>query len=292
MSVNSSALLSPPPSAQPSTERPAEPLSPPSVLVTGADTGVGQHLAGRLAASGWLVLAQASTGARGVEAVERLVRAGADPLRLESAGASFTDLDDVARLARAVEQRHPGLDLLLHAAHVGPRERRVLTSDGHEQTFQVNYLAPYLLTRLLTGALGKARGRVVSVSSTLHRGASLAWSDLTRTRGYTPLAAYGQAALALTMFTRELAERQPDEVTAISVDPGSDDPDVVRMHRWARTPVEHAGDIVVQLSLPGLLVRNGAFYEGLLPGQVATAVEDERARARLWRASDRLTGLG
>jgi len=167
----------------------------------------------------------------------------------------------------------------------------VLTEDGHEQTFQINYLAPFLLTRLLAGALCKARGRAVAVSSTLHRGASLAWGDLTRTRGYTPLAAYGQAALALTMFTRALADTQPDELTAISVDPGSDDPDVVRMHRWATTPVDHSSDIILQLSSPTMLVRNGAFYEGLLPGQAASAVGDQRALARLWRVSDRLVGL-
>jgi len=278
-----SALLSPSASA---------PLLPPSVLVAGADDGVGHALAGRLASAGWLVVAHADTPARSAAAVERLVRAGADPLRLEAVSASYADLGEVAGMARRIEQCHPALDLLLHTGHIGPKERRVLTAAGQERTFQINYLAPYLLTRLLTGALCKARGRVVSVSSTLHRGASLAWSDLTRTRGYTPLAAYGQAALALTMFTRTLAERQPDELTAISVDPGSDDPDIVRMHRWATTPVDHASDIVVQLSSPTLLVRNGAFYEGLLPGEVAAMVKDERARDRLWRASDRLIGLG
>jgi len=268
------------------------PLSLPVVLVAGADRGVGHALAGRLAAEGWLVLVHAHTAERSAEALERLVQAGAEPLRLEAVSASFADLDEVAGMARRIEQRHPALDLLLHTAHVGPHERRVLTVDGQEQTFQVDYLAPYLLTRRLTGALRKARGRVVSVSSTLHRGASLAWSDLTRARGYTPLSAYGQAALALTMFTRALAEQQPDELTAISVDPGSDDPDVVRMHRWATTPVEHSSDIIAALSTPAMLVRNGAFYEGLLPGQVATAVEDARARDRLRLVSDRLTGLG
>ncbi|HEX4251016.1 MAG TPA: SDR family NAD(P)-dependent oxidoreductase [Pseudonocardia sp.] len=283
MSAHSSTL--------PSPSSLSAPLAPPAALVAGADGGVGHALASRLAAQGWLVLAHAATPARSAEVVERLVKAGAEPLRLEAVSASFTDLDEVAWMARHIEQRHPALDLLLHTAHAGPSERRVLTANGHERTFQVNYLAPYLLTRLLTGALRNARGRVVSVSSTLHRGANLAWSDLTRARGYTPLSAYAQAALALTMFSRALAEQQPDELTAISVDPGSDDPDVVRMHRWATTPVEHSSDIIMQLSTPAMLVRNGAFYEGLLPGQVATAVEDSRARARLRLVSDRLTGL-
>jgi hypothetical protein len=79
---------------------------------------------------------------------------------------------------------------------------------------------------------------------------------------------------------------ESNDFTAISVDPGSDDPDVVRMHRWASTPTDHAADIITQLSSPTLAVRNGAFYEGLLPGVAAAVVEDVRALARLWRLSE------
>jgi NAD(P)-dependent dehydrogenase (short-subunit alcohol dehydrogenase family) len=155
-----------------------------------------------------------------------------------------------------------------------------------------HYLAPFLLTRMLAGPLNRAHGRVVSVSSRLHRGASLVWTDPARAKGYTPLVAYGQAMLAVTMFTRALVELESNDFTAISVDPGSDDPAVVRMHRWARTPADHAADIITQLGSPTLVVRNGAFYEGLLPGAAAAIVEDVRALARLWQLSERLVELG
>lgn len=145
---------------------------------------------------------------------------------------------------------------------------------------------------MLAGPLNRAHGRVVSVSSRLHRGASLVWTDPARAKGYTPLVAYGQAMLAVTMFTRALVELESNDFTAISVDPGSDDPAVVRMHRWARTPADHAADIITQLGSPTLVVRNGAFYEGLLPGAAAAIVEDVRALARLWQLSERLVELG
>jgi NAD(P)-dependent dehydrogenase (short-subunit alcohol dehydrogenase family) len=237
------------------------------------------------------VIVHADTAEPGDQAVERLVKAGAEPLRLEAVSADFARLSEIARMARQVGERYPRLDLLLNTAHTVPGQRRVLTEDGNERTFQTNYLAPFLLTRMLAGPLHNAYGRIVSISSILHRGARLDWTDLTRTKGYTPLAAYGQAALALTMFTRTLAERASNEFTAISVDPGSEDPDVVRMHRWATTPAEHSADIITQLSSPGLTVRNGLFYEGLLPGTTAASVEDPRVQARLWRMSDRLLGL-
>jgi len=263
-----------------------------AALVTGAGGGVGQVLAGRLVASGWTVIVHASTADAAQNAVKRLVKAGAEPLRLETVSGDFAQLGEVARMAGEVAQRYPSLDLLVNAAHTGPAERRALTEDGHERTFQLNYLAPFMLTRLLARPLNRAHGRVVSVSSTLHRGASLSWADPTRTKGYTPLVAYGQAMLAVTMFTRALEELEANDFTAISVDPGSDDPEVVRMHRWATTPADHAADIITQLSSPTLVVRNGAFYDGLLPGATAAIVEDARALARLWHLSERLVELG
>src|SRR5882757_766189 len=212
-----------------------------AALVTGAGGGVGQVLAGRLVASGWTVIVHASTADAAQNAVKRLVKAGAEPLRLETVSGDFAQLGEVARMAGEVAQRYPSLDLLVNAAHTGPAERRALTEDGHERTFQLNYLAPFMLTRLLARPLIRAHGRVVSVSPTLHRGASLSWADPTRTKGYTPLVAYGQAMLAVTMFTRALEELEANDFTAISVDPGSDDPEVVRTHRWATTPASRRG---------------------------------------------------
>ena len=158
-------------------------LSSRSALVTGADGGVGLALAGQLAAVGWTVIVHTDTAEAGDQAVERLVRAGADPTRLQVVSADFTRLGQVARMARQVSEWHPGLDLLVNTAHTVPGQRRVLTEDGHERTFQTNYLAPFLLVRLLSGPLIKVHGRIVSRSSILHRGARLAWTGLTRAEG-------------------------------------------------------------------------------------------------------------
>lgn len=76
---------------------------------------------------------------------------------------------------------------------------RVLTKDGHEQTVQVNYLAPYLLTRLLEDTLDRSEvSRVVNVSSSLHRGGRINWNDLNWKRPYNRGTAYAQSKLAVT----------------------------------------------------------------------------------------------
>src|SRR5262249_56019931 len=72
---------------------------------------------------------------------------------LEYYQADFSALDDVRRLAEAIEAKHDRLELLINNAGIGPTTRgkvkREASRDGHELRFAVNYLAPFLLTHLL-----------------------------------------------------------------------------------------------------------------------------------------------
>src|SRR5258708_2667874 len=149
----------------------------------------------------------------------RLMAGGVDPAHLDLAVADFARLSDVADLARYVSRRYRRIDVLVNnAAVVGPGTRTV-TNDGNELTFQVNYLAPALLTGLLTPQLRAGGGRMIAVSSCLHRTVTIDWADPQHRRSYWPTSAYAQSKLALTMFTRALAQQQSD-VTAVSVHPG------------------------------------------------------------------------
>lgn len=253
-------------------------------VVTGAAGDLGRLVAARLAESGWSVVLHADTAEDAEAAVEKLVKDGAEPLSLHTAAADLTRLGDARRLAAELAERHPALGLLVHAAHAGPAERRRLTPDGHERTFAVDYLAPFVLTDGLRGSLTAGCGRVVTLCSSLHRGAGIAWADPTRAKGYTPLAAYGQATLAVTMFTRSLAA---SGISAICVDAGSDDPRIAGVRGSDSTPAEHASDIVTRLCPPAL-VRDGAFYLGLLPAETAASVDDPGALERLWRLTEKL----
>lgn len=263
-----------------------------TALVTDAEDGVGYDTARRLALEGWTVVVHARTAEGGEEAVQRLLTAGAEPMRLDMAVADFASLGSVARMARRVTETHPVLDLLVNTAGIAAAERRLLTEDGNERTFQVDYLAEYLLTRLLEGPLSKAgRARVVNLSSTLHRGGSLQWTDINRDRRYTPLAAYSQAMLAMTMFTKALSERLPDGLTAVCVDPGTADRAALRMHGSAVRPNHDAADPVLRLCTVDEKVCNGAFYADVRSASAAVLVSDDRAVTRLWKLSERLTSL-
>ena len=104
-----------------------------------------------------------------------------------------------------------------------PSSRHVqVTAEGHERTWALNVLAPFLLTQLLADRLRSApAGRVVNVSSAAHRTGRIDLADLERSRVYSAYGAYGQSKLALLLLTYEWALRfQGSPVTVNALHPG------------------------------------------------------------------------
>jgi NAD(P)-dependent dehydrogenase (short-subunit alcohol dehydrogenase family) len=259
-----------------------------TVLVTGATDGIGYETARDLVFAGATVIMHARSRECGEEALARLVKIGAEPLRLHLLVADFTRLGEVAELSKQVADLVPTLHLLINnAATAGPAQR-TLTEDGNELTFQVNYLAPYLLTRELAGMIAKAHGRVVNVSSALHRGGRVDWSDLTRAHNYTPLTVYAQSKLAMTMFTRSLADYSPRALTAVSVHPGVFDTAMLPLYGHVGRPASDGAAILVRLCAPSTALVNGGYYEQLELAAPAELVGNPRARTRLSRLSAQL----
>lgn len=259
-----------------------------TVLVTGASEGIGYATARRLADEGATVFVHATDQQRGDDAIVRLIKGGAEPLRLHLVVADFTRLTSIANLTDQIAREIPALDVLVNNAAIAGPERRTYTGDGHEVTFQVNYLAPYMLTTALIDRITKVHGRVLNVSSPAHLGGNLGWADLARTRFYSPLAVYAQSKLALTMFTRSLAEATSGDLTAISVHPGVFHTEQVRTNEDAGQAVSDTTAILTMLSAQETTVVNGGYYEGRHPARAAALVDNARARRRLAILSKRL----
>ncbi|MFC3505260.1 SDR family NAD(P)-dependent oxidoreductase [Micromonospora krabiensis] len=265
---------------------------PGTALVTGATSGIGREVARQLAVEGWQVLLHARTDGEGREALRGLAESGVDPERLEPVVADFARLSQVRSVAAAVAARPGGLRLLVNnAALVGP-PRRTLTVDGNELSWQVDYLAPYLLTRSLVQVLRAADGaRVVNVSSSLHRMGTLAWSDLNSSARYSPIAAYAQAKLALTMFGVALAGRTGAELTVANVHPGVVRTRLLPAYGRGGAPVVDGAEAVLHAATAPVSPTSGGYYEGLLAAAPSHLVGDRAAVERLWQLTERILGL-
>jgi NAD(P)-dependent dehydrogenase (short-subunit alcohol dehydrogenase family) len=174
-----------------------------TIVVTGASAGIGAAAAARFAARGATVALVGRSPERTAEVAERIGG--------ESFVADFARLDDVRALAARLAERFASIDVLANNAG-GAWPRRSLTVDGNELTFQVNHLAPFLLTTSLLDRLHAApAARVINTSSMTYRTARLDLATVNApTGGFSMLGAYGASKLANILFTRELARRTAD----------------------------------------------------------------------------------
>ena len=172
------------------------------VLITGATDGLGREVALALARRGATLLVHGRDRARAEAVVAEVQAAGSPETRLYEA--DFAALADVERMANAILAHEPRLDVLVNNAGVIQDERQE-SADGHELTFQVNYLAGFLLTQRLLPLLKRsAPARIVNVASGCQ--ASIDFSDVMLERRWDGWRAYSQSKLAQIMMTFDLAE--------------------------------------------------------------------------------------
>lgn len=185
-----------------------------TIVVTGASDGIGAAAARRLAESGHEVVVIGRSGQK-TAAVATAI--GADHFV-----ADFARLDEVRRLAAALLEAYPRIDVLANNAG-GVFGDRGKTVDGFEKTFQINHLAPFLLTSLLMETLVASRASVIQ-TTTLRGGMvrSLDVDDLDYDRGFDPIRAYNAAKLENVLFTKELHRRHHDRgLSAAAFYPGN-----------------------------------------------------------------------
>ena len=260
-----------------------------TALVTGGSPGIGYHVCRQLAGQGFRVIVHAPSPPEAHAAVDRLIRGGADPGLLRAVAADYRRLGDVTSLARHLDDDLGRLDLLINNA--GAIAPAVRTVDGFDATLQINYLAPYVLTRLLGRALNTADGRIVTVASALHRDGHLDLDDPAGAANTRPGEAYANAQLALVLFARALALTDERRVTSVAVHPGCIDTDTfTAAYGIGGLPVADGAAHVLHAADPVVEVVNGGYYEGLLPAEPAPLARDAGAARRLWLATARLLG--
>jgi NAD(P)-dependent dehydrogenase (short-subunit alcohol dehydrogenase family) len=273
------------------------PIGEATILVTGATDGLGKGIATELARDGARVLVHGRDDERGAQTLRELKdETGND--KLEWYRADLASLEEVRTLAERVASDHDRLDVLVNNAGVGTSVpgggARMESADGHELRFAVNYLAPFLLSRLLEPLLvASAPARIVNVSSGGQ--ADLRFDDLMLERDYDSWQAYCQSKLALVMLTLDLADELADRgVTATCLHPGTFMPTKMVLEA-GRTPVdtlETGIEATLRLARdPELEGVTGKYFARTVEARALDQAYDDAARRQLREVSEQLVGL-
>ncbi|WP_213814801.1 SDR family NAD(P)-dependent oxidoreductase [Glaciihabitans sp. dw_435] len=240
-----------------------------TIIITGASDGIGAAAARDISNAG-----------------DRVVLVGRSPEKTAAIAAElgadffitdFSRLDEVRTLAAALLERYPRIDVLANNAG-GIMGDRDITVDGFEKTFQVNYLAPFLLTNLLMDRLSQSSASVINTSSAANKiFGKIDINDLQNERAYSPNKAYGDAKLANILFTKELNRRAGARgistaafhpgVVATSFGAGSSSLmrfmyEVPLVSRFLLTPAKGADTLVwLATTAPGAEWVRGGYYE-------------------------------
>lgn len=190
-----------------------------TVIVTGANSGLGYVTARELARHGAHVILTARNQDKGRAALDRLRDEVTDPT-VELRPLDLADLDSVRMFADGVDTP---VDVLVNNAGI-MMPPRSLTKQGFESQFGTNHLGHFALTGLLLDRLRAGRDpRVVTVTSTLHKNGSIHFDDLNGERSYSPRVFYAQSKYANVLFGLELDRRlraAGDPVQSILAHPG------------------------------------------------------------------------
>src|SRR2546421_6824878 len=275
-------------------------------MVTGANSGIGKATALALAQMGATVVMVCRDRARGEQARSEIATKsrnnGVDLLQ-----ADLSSQQSIRQLVENFQQHYTHLHVLINnagagAAFTGRRE----TVDGLEMTFAVNYLAPFLLTHLLLDVLkASAPARIVNVSSNSHKSGYIQMDDLQEEKHYRSMRVYGQAKLAVVLFTYELARRlQGTGVTANCLHPGfvathfgqRDAGPAFRLlvkliGSFGASPQEGAKTSIYLASSPEVEGVTGKYFVKSIPKRSAAISYDESLQRQLWEQSAKLVNL-
>lgn len=247
-------------------------LSARTVVLTGANSGIGYEAVRALARMGARVVMVGRDASRVQTARDTLAReTGSTRLEVEIADLSVQAA--VRALADRLRARLERLDVLVNNAGTWSSSRRE-TADGIERTWATNQLAYFVLTEHLRPLLARsAPARVVNVASDLARGLDLDDVEFRR-RAYEGVAAYAQSKQANRMWTWALARRlEGTGVTANALHPGGvDTPLFAKGGGWkswagaaygklfGKTAADGASTIVHLASSPAVEGVSGRFW--------------------------------
>ncbi|XP_053484156.1 retinol dehydrogenase 12 [Ictalurus furcatus] len=274
-----------------------------TVIITGANTGIGKETTRDLA----------KRGARIIMACRDIVKAEAAQKEIVTESGNqnviirkldLADTKSIRAFAEVINNEEKQLHILINNAGVMmcPYSK---TADGFEMQFGVNHLGHFLLTLLLIDLLKKsAPSRIIILSSMAHSWGTIKLDDINSERSYHSRRAYGQSKLANILCARSLAKRLKDTgVTVYAVHPGIVRTELKRhmnlgllcmwkmVRPFTKTSVQGAQTSIYCAVEPALDSHSGGYFSNCRPASCTRAARDDGMAQKLWDLSCQMLGV-
>jgi NAD(P)-dependent dehydrogenase (short-subunit alcohol dehydrogenase family) len=264
------------------------------VFITGSTDGIGKQTACELAQLGANVLLHARNHQRGETAL-RSVKAAVPDGNFDLFVSDLADFSQVKKMASEIIHKYPVLDVLINNAAV-ILDKRQVSIDGVEMTFQINHLAHFLLTNLLLENIRKAeQGRIVNVSSTVHQSARFELKNLQGEKNYSGYNAYCCSKLENLLFTVRLASMLDGENTTVNaLHPGVIGTKLLKAAMggsggFGSSLKDGAATSVFLASSPDVKNVSGKYFVNSGQSSPGKNVFDVHLQDEVWKESERLT---
>ncbi|MFH1431729.1 MAG: SDR family oxidoreductase [archaeon] len=269
------------------------------ILITGATSGLGKATAIGLAKMGATVVFTARDKNRAETTKKEIIDASGNK-KIDYIECDLASFASIRSFCKEYKKRYKKLHVLINNAGVWDFKRKT-TIDGIENTLQVNYLAPFLMTNLLLDTIKKsAPSRIINVSSGLHRG-TIDFSDIEYRKSFSGIKAYSQSKLALILFTRHLAKKlEKSRVSVNNVHPGFISTDLCRdagfiaktfFRLLGKSPKKGAKTTIYLASSPEVETITGEYFVNKKITQSSKESYDMDLAKKLWDVSEKYTQL-
>ncbi|XP_049810021.1 retinol dehydrogenase 14-like [Schistocerca nitens] len=275
-----------------------------TVLITGANTGIGKETAKDLARRGGRIILACRDLEKAKKARDEII-ASTKNENIIIKKLDLLSLSSVREFAADIKASEERLDILINNAGVGAMPQRH-TVDNLLPTMQVNYFSTFLLTLLLIDLLKKsAPSRIIMVSSVAHKYAKLDLNTINVRKACGSQRLYNNSKLCLMLFSNELARKlSKTGVTVNSVHPGAVLTDIFKAipkfyyriflviaKAYFKTPYEGAQTLVHLAVTPGLEKITGKYFVDCAEDKPLPLATDEGMAKKLWEITEQFVGL-
>ncbi|XP_016431482.1 retinol dehydrogenase 12-like [Sinocyclocheilus rhinocerous] len=274
-----------------------------TVIITGANTGIGKETVRDLAKRGARVI-MACRDLEKAEAARKELMEDSGNQNIVANKLDLSDTKSIRAFAELINKEEKQVNILINNAGIMmcPYSK---TADGFEMQFGVNHLGHFLLTYLLLDLLKKsAPSRIINVASVAHTWGSIHLDDINSEKSYSPRRAYGQSKLANILCTRSLAKKlQGSGVTVYSLHPGVVQSELFRnlskpvqiavkvFSPFTKTTIQGAQTTIYCAVEPKLDNESGGYYSDCAPALCSSEALDDEMAQKLWELSCQMLGI-